>query len=121
MAPTSLRAPRFRRIRNKTCVSGVTGDKNVEHAIPLPFTGDLDGSIRQTLRKFLASLDVSHELDLDVSQVDSIDSTVLAELVQFRKRVQESGGTIELVNVNPQVRRLLQVTGLSVLFLPKKL
>lgn len=56
------------------------------------------------------------ELWIDLAQVSFIDSTGLGMLVSVLQEAREMQGTIHLINASREVRRLLQVTGLELLF-----
>lgn len=56
------------------------------------------------------------ELWLDLGKVTFIDSTGLGMLVSVLKEAREMKGDIHLINTGREVRRILDVTGLRVLF-----
>ena len=58
----------------------------------------------------------SPELWVDLGRVNFIDSTGLGMLVSVLKEAREMNGDIRLMNAGREVRRILQVTGLEVLF-----
>jgi len=53
---------------------------------------------------------------VDFSGVDYIDSTGLSALVRAYKRVQATGGGIALLNLQPRLRKLFDITSLNELF-----
>jgi anti-sigma B factor antagonist len=55
-------------------------------------------------------------LVLDLGAVQFIDSTGLGMLVSLLKETRQAGGSIRLINLNREVLRLLQITGLERVF-----
>ena len=55
-------------------------------------------------------------LAVDVAAVTFIDSTALGTLVRLRNASLERGKNLRLDNVSDRVRRLLELTGLGVVF-----
>jgi anti-sigma B factor antagonist len=56
------------------------------------------------------------ELWVDLGRVTFIDSTGLGMLVSVLKEAREMQGDLHLINAGREVRRILDVTGLRVLF-----
>lgn len=56
------------------------------------------------------------ELWVDLGRVTFIDSTGLGMLVSVLKEAREMNGDLHLINTGREVRRILDVTGLRVLF-----
>ena len=56
------------------------------------------------------------ELWIDLGQVTFIDSTGLGMLVSVLREAREMNGDLHLINAGREVRRILEVTGLRVLF-----
>jgi len=77
--------------------------------------GELDISSSDELRyKIDRALDekpVKH-LVLDLSRVSFIDSSGLGVILGRYKRVDRNGGKIVIVGLQPQVRRVMQLSGL---------
>jgi anti-anti-sigma factor len=79
--------------------------------------GELDiGTAEQLRRGAGPYLDAGRRLLLDLSGVTFCDSTGLAVLVGFHKRLAASGGRLELSSPVPRVRQLLAITGLDRVF-----
>jgi anti-sigma B factor antagonist len=79
--------------------------------------GELDiGTAEQLRRGAGPYLDAGRRLLLDLSRVTFCDSTGLAVLVGFHKRLAASGGRLELSSPVPRVRQLLAITGLDRVF-----
>ena len=57
-----------------------------------------------------------HRLTVDLSDVDFIDSTALAELVRGMKRARLAGGDLELARPSETVRVILELTRLDAAF-----
>jgi anti-sigma B factor antagonist len=79
--------------------------------------GELDISTADQLRRAVAPyLEAGGRLVLDLSQVTFCDSTGLAVLVGFHKRLAAVGGGLELYAPVPRVLHLLTITGLNRVF-----
>lgn len=57
-----------------------------------------------------------HDIVVDLSQVDFLDSTGLGALIGAYRRAKERGGRVRLVTPDGQIARLLQITGLVRVF-----
>ncbi|HEX2179349.1 MAG TPA: STAS domain-containing protein [Actinomycetota bacterium] len=77
--------------------------------------GDLDFHTARRLREqLLAShADGIHDVVLDMTELEFIDSSGLSVLVAGLKRLRDSGGSLTLRSVPDQTRRVLEVSGLS--------
>jgi len=77
--------------------------------------GELDIGVtdvfRKALEENLAKNSVNH-LVFNLSQVSFIDSSGLGVILGRYKRLQQQGGRVSLVGVQPQVRRILVLSGL---------
>ena len=49
---------------------------------------------------------------VDASGLSFIDSSAISELLRLREQVEGDGGTLTVVDVQPSVRRVLEITGL---------
>jgi anti-anti-sigma factor len=79
--------------------------------------GELDINTADQLRRVVApQLAAGGRLVLDLSQVTFCDSTGLAVLVGFHKRLAAAGGELELRSPVQRVRHLLMITGLNRVF-----
>ncbi|HVV14745.1 STAS domain-containing protein [Amycolatopsis sp.] len=56
------------------------------------------------------------KLVFDFADLSFFDSACISALVRAHSQAGERGGEIELVNVNPYARRILDLTGLSDVF-----
>lgn len=78
-------------------------------------SGELDLSVaddfRSTLEENLQKNPVKH-LIFNLSQVRFIDSSGLGVILGRYKRVTQHGGRVSLVGAQPQVRRILALSGL---------
>ncbi len=93
----------------------------VEGAAPVAtarLVGELDLFTAPTLHEGLLGLFEAgvRSLTLDLSELDFIDSTGLAELVQALKRHRESGGDLVLRSPSPPTARALEISGLDRIF-----
>lgn len=57
-----------------------------------------------------------HHLCIDLTELEYIDSTGLGLLVGALKRMRNKDGKVSLVRPQPQIRKLLDITGLSKVF-----
>ncbi|MFI6567246.1 STAS domain-containing protein [Streptomyces sp. NPDC050534] len=85
-------------------------------AVLVRVAGELDALTAPELACVLAPLRSRHcELDLD--HVSFADSTGLNLLLRHRRQAQAAHGSMRLIAVSPQVRRLLDVSGVTHLLL----
>ena len=84
------------------------------HALVL-LSGELDASTAGQLYEQLAELtrDGVVHVDLDLSGLEFMDSTGLSVVVAEHKRTNASGGELMILSPQSQVRRLLEITGLT--------
>ncbi len=57
-----------------------------------------------------------HSIAVDLSALDFLDASGLAVLIAGRRMTEEISGSLVLVSPSPQVRRVLQVSGLDKVF-----
>lgn len=77
--------------------------------------GEVDAYTVEVLR---AKLDEIKELnnnhfEVNLADVNYIDSTGLGTLVGFYKEVKKQEGTLKIVGLNERLNRLFEITGLS--------
>jgi anti-sigma B factor antagonist len=80
--------------------------------------GTLDIATSPTLRAALleAADRANHEIVVDLTQLEFLDSTGLGALIGAHKRATEHGGSVRLVAHEGQILRLLRITGLLDVF-----
>jgi anti-sigma B factor antagonist len=80
--------------------------------------GTLDIATSPTLRAALleAADRAKHEIVVDLTQLEFLDSTGLGALIGAHKRAAEHGGSVRLVAHEGQILRLLRITGLLDVF-----
>jgi anti-sigma B factor antagonist len=80
--------------------------------------GTLDLATSPTLRAALleAANGKKHEIVVDLTQLEFLDSTGLGALIGAHKRATENGGAVRLVTHEGQILRLLRITGLLEVF-----
>ena len=80
--------------------------------------GELDLFTAPCLRDGLCELfdDGVRTVELDLSELDFIDSTGLAELVLALKRHRQRGGDVVLCRPSPSTARVLEIAGLDQVF-----
>lgn len=79
--------------------------------------GELDMASAPELKDRLgAILGESNQLVVDLSRVDFLDSSILGVLVSCQRRAEAGGGQIALVGLQPNVRKVFDITGLTGVF-----
>jgi anti-sigma B factor antagonist len=80
--------------------------------------GSLDISTSPTVRAALleAADRGQHEIIVDLSNLEFLDSTGLGALIGAHKRSRDHGGRLRLVVQEGQILRLLRITGLLTVF-----
>jgi len=75
--------------------------------------GEYDVFRRDDLRAELQAINVEGDVDLDLRETTFIDAGAAGLLVSFRNRVRarHPDARVRLLNVQPIVRRLLEVSG----------
>jgi anti-sigma B factor antagonist len=81
-------------------------------------SGSLDLATAPTVRAALldAIEKAHHNLIVDLSQLEFLDSTGLGVLIGAHRRTSERNGTFRLVISNGPISRLLNITGLIAVF-----
>jgi anti-sigma B factor antagonist len=79
----------------------------------LRWTGEIDVTQVPELRDEILALPADRSVHLDLSTVSYLDSCGLGMLVLLRKRLARRGVGVTLFDVQPQVRRVLEITGLN--------
>ncbi|HSV67066.1 MAG TPA: STAS domain-containing protein [Mycobacteriales bacterium] len=84
----------------------------------LEVAGEVDVYTGPTLRDRISDLldGGAHDLVVDLSRVEFIDSTGLGVLVGALNRARELGGSLRLVVSQERVLKLLRITGLDQVF-----
>jgi anti-sigma B factor antagonist len=77
--------------------------------------GEIDAFTAPVLRERLASVENVQGLkaELDLSEVDYMDSTGLGVFVGFYKAVSSNGGHVKITGLNKRLNRLFEITGLN--------
>lgn len=73
--------------------------------------GELDAVSASLLRAELADLS-SCDVTVDASDLTFIDSSGLRTFVALGKRAEQSGRKFSVINTQPQVHRVIEITGL---------
>lgn len=81
-------------------------------------TGSLDIATSPTVRAALISASErgNHQIIVDLTKVDFLDSTGLGALIGGQRRAREFDGEVRLVAKEGQILRLLRITGLLKVF-----
>ena len=96
-------------------------DIKTEHngaALIFRLRGSLDLATSPTVRAALleAAAEGKHEIIVDLTHVEFIDSTGLGALIGGHRRALENGGGVRLVIHEGPIERLLNITGLMRVF-----
>lgn len=87
----------------------------VGNVLIVRLTGELDlhitDDMRNTLDTFLDDPQIKHVI-FNLSQANYIDSSGLGVMLGRYKRVVQRGGKVLLVSPQPQVRKILELSGL---------
>jgi len=77
--------------------------------------GEIDAFTAPILRERLATVEkaIDMQAELDLSEVNYMDSTGLGVFVGFYKAVKANGGHVKIVGVNARLKRLFDITGLG--------
>ena len=86
--------------------------------VVVAFTGDLDFTVRETLRTRLAELADADPAIVDLSQVEYMDSLALSELVVLHRSYEKTGRTAPRIVVGEKIARLYEISGLSAILPP---
>ncbi|MHB8146284.1 MAG: STAS domain-containing protein [Vulcanimicrobiaceae bacterium] len=88
--------------------------ENDGDALVYSLRGSLDLATSPSVRAALtqAAANGKHEIVVDLTQVEFLDSTGLGALIGAHRRAIESGGTLRLVVSEGPILRLLNITGL---------
>jgi anti-anti-sigma factor len=83
-------------------------------AIVYRLRGSLDLATAPSLRAALieAANEGKHEIIVDLSQLEFLDSTGLGALIGAHRRAMENGGRVRLIVKEGPIQRLLTITGL---------
>lgn len=84
----------------------------------LAVAGEIDVYTAPKLREQLLELSHTGKMTVvaDLTDVSFVDSTGLGVLVSGLKRFREAGGDLRLVVTQPQILKVLEITGLSTVF-----
>ena len=89
-----------------------------DHRVVARIDGDLDLGNGRDLVDFLVGLSAvsACPVEVDLSDVDFIDSSGLQALLTTRRLLLERDSTLSLLNPSPCARKLLELTGCAELF-----
>ena len=94
-------------------------DNTVQHRITIPVPTLSDSLARRALLDTLvplASLAGPVDIVLDLSGVDRVDSEGVATLLACRRAVVDKAGRLDLANIAPQLRVLLELSRMHHVF-----
>lgn len=77
---------------------------------------DSEGAVDLDLALQTAVSEGKHKTVLDMSEVRYINSAGLRTLADILTQNKQNGGDLKLVNLNPKVRRVLQIIGFDKFF-----
>ena len=94
----------------------VTSSPNAADAV-IRVEGRFDFRMNQDFRKCYEALGgATKRITIDLSKVESIDSSALGMLLMMRDKVAGDGKNIRLTNANPTVKRVLTIAKFDALF-----
>ncbi|MCW1927657.1 STAS domain-containing protein [Bhargavaea beijingensis] len=87
-------------------------ENSVQH---FKVVGEIDAFTAPVLREKLSELTVQQgvKVEIDLSDVEYMDSTGLGVFVGYFKQVKESGGHVKITGLSPRLKRLFDITGLD--------
>jgi anti-anti-sigma factor len=88
--------------------------RRLRDGIVLRISGEIDLAAAQTVDEELLRAETSHDLvALDLSNTSFVDSTGLQMIITADRRLRARGGRLLIVEGQPQVRRLFELTGVA--------
>ena len=107
MPTEDLREPRLQRLAGPG-----------EGIVVLDLAGELDLAVSPRFRELVdgVAADAPDLVVADMAEVAFMDSTMLRELLRAHREVGEAGGRFVVAGAQPTVRRLLELTGTSDVF-----
>lgn len=90
----------------------VIKDNSIER---FKIVGEIDAFTAPKLKERLDSIEKVEgmQAELDLSEVNYMDSTGLGVFVGFYKAVKANGGHVRITGVNARLQRLFEITGLN--------
>lgn len=97
---------------------GLAVDESHPPLTVVAVTGEIDVATAPSLRALLVDLVADGKVNLvvDLVGVGFLDSTALGVLVSTVKRVRTDGGDLALVCASPHILKVLEITGLTTVF-----
>jgi serine/threonine-protein kinase RsbW len=91
----------------------VIEDVDIKHSPLVKLTGDVDSAGSENMADVLMELHQSGcaAPRFDLSEVSFMDSAGLMAVIQWCRQFQDKEGDLEVVSVNPLVRRLFEIAG----------
>lgn len=92
----------------------VNTEKNNDHTV-VKIAGEIDAYTAPELKESFLPLmkESSNHVQVDLEEVNYMDSTGLGVFVSALKASNESGSTFEVINVHDRVYRIFKITGLD--------
>ena len=89
----------------------------VDGTVTVEMSGKMDmGQSHAVRAALLSAVRRSTKIVVDLSDVTMMDAAIIANLVEALGLVQDNGGTFTLRGVNTQVRRILEIFKLDIVF-----
>lgn len=87
-----------------------------QNGIIIKLAGELDlhtvDNARQHIDKLLSNKKINRLL-LDLENISFIDSSGIGLIIGRYKRIQQMGGTMELICSKPQIKKILEMSGIG--------
>jgi anti-sigma B factor antagonist len=90
--------------------------KNLQNITVICAQGQIVNGDTAILRSAVNSLPDTRVVVLDVARVSTVDAHGLGVLLELRAQLQTKGVRFEIMNVNRQLRRILEITRLDSVF-----
>ena len=90
-------------------------DIKIKEGSEVLLSGRLNAAYTAKLKEALASF--NEDCIVDFSELSYISSAGLGELIQTYSRLEKSGNTIKLINMNDHIREVFKYCGLDKVFI----
>jgi len=86
--------------------------------LQIKVAGRFDFGVHQDFRKATDMIDNSiKSIVIDLQQTDYVDSSALGMLLVLRDKMSEARQAIKIINVQPEVKKILQIANFDKLFM----
>lgn len=82
----------------------------------IKITGEIDIVNASELRSEIEEAESAHNVCVDCSKLDYIDSTGIGVMISVLKQVPQNGGVVKLCALKPHIKKIFTLTNLGRLF-----